>query len=914
MSTVNSFGTRKDLDLGSRTVQYFSLRALRDLGYPEIDRLPYSLKILLENLLRHEDGRFVKAADIEALARWDVKSVQQREISFAPARVLLQDFTGVPAVVDLAAMRDGIVRLGGDPNRVNPLQPVELVIDHSVQVDYFGQPDAFQLNAELEFSRNKERYAFLRWGQDAFSNFRVVPPDTGIVHQVNLEYLARVVMTSEGSGPTVVYPDTLVGTDSHTTMINGLGVVGWGVGGIEAEAAMLGQPISMLIPPVLGFRLTGTMLEGATATDLVLTITERLRKHGVVGKFVEFFGPGLSHLTIADRATLGNMCPEYGATIAIFPIDEMTLDYLRLTGREESHVKLVEAYAKGQGLFRNAGDPDSSYTETIELDLGTVEPSLAGPRRPQDRVSLKHAKSGFSTALPGLQTTSAKKGALAGGSADVSAKQGLAAVAVADPPAVSQIDHGAVVIAAITSCTNTSNPSVMIGAGLLAKKAIERGLSRKPWVKTSLAPGSKVVTEYLEKSGLNSYLDQLGFNLVGYGCTTCIGNSGPLPEDVSIEVDARNLVVASVLSGNRNFEGRIQQQVRANYLASPPLVVAYAIAGWMTMDLTTEPLGTGRDGTPVFLRDIWPTEREIQETMLRAVNAQMFREQYADVFSGDVRWRSLQVPTGSRFAWDDDSTYIRNPPFFEGLSLKPTPPTNITGARALALLGDSITTDHISPAGSIKRDSPAGKYLMARGVQPADFNSYGARRGNHEVMMRGTFANIRLRNQLAPGTEGGWTTFQPGDEMMTIYDAAMKYKEIGVPLIVIAGKEYGSGSSRDWAAKGTLLLGVRAVIAESFERIHRSNLVNMGILPLQFRAGDTAASLGLTGRERFEVVGVAEGLTPGGGVTVRARGDAADVAAIEFQASARIDTPEELVAFRHGGILPYVLRQLVGRS
>ncbi len=866
----------------------------------------------MENLLRQEDGRFVKAADIETLARWDVKTSVQREISFAPARVLLQDFTGVPAVVDLAAMRDGIVRLGGDPSRVNPLQPVELVIDHSVQVDYFGQPNAFQLNAELEFSRNKERYAFLRWGQDAFSNFRVVPPDTGIVHQVNLEYLARVVMTAERNGQTIAYPDTLVGTDSHTTMINGLGVVGWGVGGIEAEAAMLGQPISMLIPPVLGFRLTGAMLEGATATDLVLTITERLRKHGVVGKFVEFFGPGLAHLTIADRATLGNMCPEYGATIAIFPIDEMTLDYLRLTGREESHVRLVEAYAKEQGLFRNAGDPDSTYSECIELDLATVEPSLAGPRRPQDRVSLKHAKSGFATALPSLQTTSAKKGALAGGSADVSAKQGGAAVAVVDPPAVAEIDHGAVVIAAITSCTNTSNPSVMIGAGLLAKKAVERGLTRKPWVKTSLAPGSKVVTEYLEKSGLNTYLDQLGFNLVGYGCTTCIGNSGPLPDDVSVEVEARNLVVASVLSGNRNFEGRIQQQVRANYLASPPLVVAYAIAGWMTMDLTTEPLGTGRDGAPIYLRDLWPTEREIQETMLRAVNAQMFREQYADVFSGDSRWRSLQVPTGNRFDWHDDSTYIRNPPFFEGLTLTPTPPTNITGGRALALLGDSITTDHISPAGSIKKDSPAGKYLMARGVQPADFNSYGARRGNHEVMMRGTFANIRLRNQLAPGTEGGWTTFQPGGGVMTIYDAAMKYKDLGVPLIVIAGKEYGSGSSRDWAAKGTLLLGVRAVIAESFERIHRSNLVNMGVLPLQFRAGDTAASLGLTGREQFDIVGVADGLTPAGTITVRARGDAA-AAPIEFQAVARIDTPEELVAFRHGGILPYVLRQLVGR-
>jgi aconitate hydratase len=911
MSTVNSFNTRQGLQSGGRTFQYYSLRALRQAGYPEIDRLPYSLKILLENLLRQEDGRFVKAADIEALARWNVKSSAQCEISFAPARVLLQDFTGVPAVVDLAAMRDGIVRLGGDPSRVNPLQPVELVIDHSVQVDYFGQANAFQLNAELEFSRNKERYAFLRWGQQAFSNFRVVPPDTGIVHQVNLEYLARVVMTGERDGRTVAYPDTLVGTDSHTTMINGLGVVGWGVGGIEAEAAMLGQPISMLIPPVLGFRLTGAMLEGATATDLVLTITERLRKHGVVGKFVEFYGPGLAHLTIADRATLGNMCPEYGATIAIFPIDEMTLDYLRLTGREASQVQLVEAYAKEQGLFRNAGDPDSVYSETIELDLGTVEPSLAGPRRPQDRVALKQAKSGFNSALPSLQTTSAKKGAIAGGSADVSAAQGVA-VAVVDPPAVAEIDHGAVVIAAITSCTNTSNPSVMIGAGLLAKKAVERGLSRKPWVKTSLAPGSKVVTEYLRTSGLDVYLDQLGFNLVGYGCTTCIGNSGPLPDEVSAQVESRNLVVASVLSGNRNFEGRIQQQVRANYLASPPLVVAYALSGWMTKDLTTEPLATGRDGTPVYLRDIWPTELEIQQTLLRAVNAAMFREQYADVFRGDERWQSLRVPTGSRFEWDGDSTYIRNPPFFEGLSLKPTPPTNIAGARVLALLGDSITTDHISPAGSIKKDSPAGKYLMSRGVQPADFNSYGARRGNHEVMMRGTFANVRLRNQLAPGTEGGWTTFQPGGEVMTIYDAAMKYKDAGVPLVIIAGKEYGSGSSRDWAAKGTLLLGVRAVVAESFERIHRSNLVNMGVLPLQFQPGVTVASLGLTGRELFEIVGVADGLTPRGTVTIRAREDAAGGQPIEFTAEARIDTPEELVAFRHGGILPYVVRQLVG--
>jgi aconitate hydratase len=913
MATVNSFGTQTALSVGGRSVLIHSLRALERAGFPGVDRLPYSMKILLENLLRHEDGRFVKAADVETLAKWDLKSGAQKEISFAPTRVLLQDFTGVPAVVDLAAMRDGIVRLGGDPNRVNPLQPVELVIDHSVQVDYFAQPNAFQLNAELEFSRNKERYAFLRWGQDAFDNFRVVPPDTGIVHQVNLEYLARVVMTQTTPQGTMCFPDTLVGTDSHTTMVNGLGVMGWGVGGIEAEAAMLGQPISMLIPQVLGFRLTGAMLEGATATDLVLTITEKLRKHGVVGKFVEFFGAGLEHLTIADRATLGNMCPEYGATIAIFPIDAMTLDYLRLSGREESQVAIVEAYAKAQGMFRSPGDPDPVYSECVELDLATVEPSLAGPRRPQDRVSLKHAKSGFQAALPSMMVSSSKKGAEAAGSSHVSATTGGAAAAVADVPAISTaLDHGAVVIAAITSCTNTSNPSVMIGAGLVAKKAIERGLQRQPWVKTSLAPGSKVVTEYLKKSGLDVYLDALGFNLVGYGCTTCIGNSGPLPEDVSAEVEARNLVVASVLSGNRNFEGRIQQQVRANYLASPPLVVAYALAGRMTLDLTTEPIGIDKNGAPVYLRELWPTEREIQQTMLASVTSSMFREQYADVFSGDDRWKNLQVPTGDRFAWDQASTYIRNPPFFESITMETVPVRDISGARVLALLGDSITTDHISPAGSIKKDSPAGKYLIAHGVQPTDFNSYGARRGNHEVMMRGTFANVRLRNQMAPGTEGGWTTHQPDNEVMTIFDAAMKYKDEGVPLLVIAGKEYGSGSSRDWAAKGTLLLGVTAVIAESFERIHRSNLVNMGVLPLQFQPGVNALSLGLTGRERYELSGIARGLKPGGVITVRALGDGDK--AIEFQAVARIDTPEELVAFRHGGILPYVLRQLVGVS
>jgi aconitate hydratase len=897
MPTVNSFGTRTALPIAGRTVQMFSLPALAAAGFPEIVRLPYSLKILLENLLRNEDGRFVKAADIEALAKWDVKSTAAREISFMPARVLLQDFTGVPCVVDLAAMRDGIARLGGDPNKVNPLQPVELVIDHSVQVDFFGMADAFQKNADLEFARNQERYAFLRWGQSAFNNFRVVPPDTGIVHQVNLEYLARVVMTAESPEGTLAFPDTLVGTDSHTTMVNGLGVVGWGVGGIEAEAAMLGQPSSMLIPPVLGVKLSGRLPAGTTATDLVLTITERLRKHGVVGKFVEFFGPGLEHLTLADRATLGNMCPEYGATIAVFPIDAMTLDYLRLSGRDRASVELVEAYARAQGLFFEKGAADPVYSETIDFSLDAIEPSLAGPKRPQDRVPLKAAKQGFAQALPGMMT--AKKAGGGGGTA------------VAAPPQAA-VEHGSVVIAAITSCTNTSNPSVMIGAGLVARKAVEKGLVSKPWVKTSLAPGSKVVTDYLKQSGLDVYLDRLGFNLVGYGCTTCIGNSGPLPEDVSAAIDADSLVVASVLSGNRNFEGRVQQQVRANYLASPPLVVAYALAGTMNLDLTTEPLGTGRDGKPVYLKDIWPSERELQETMLAAVKSEQFVKQYADVFRGDERWQKLDVPTGNRFAWASDSTYVRNPPFLENVTMEPSALQNIAGARVLALLGDSITTDHISPAGSIKKDSPAGKYLMAHGVPPSDFNSYGARRGNHEVMMRGTFANTRLRNQVAPGTEGGFTTYLPGAEVMPIYDAAMKYKDAGVPLLVLAGKEYGSGSSRDWAAKGTLLLGVKAVIAESFERIHRSNLVNMGVLPLQFLAGQSPSTLGLTGRELFEVTGVADGLRPGGQVAVRARDDAGKTT--EFSALVRIDTPEELVSFKHGGILPYVLRQLVGKS
>ena len=914
MVSQNSFQARSSLTVGGQRFSYFSLPALEKAGYGALARLPYSLKILLENLLRREDGRFVDRDDIQTLAGWDVTSKLAKEIAFMPARVLLQDFTGVPAVVDLAAMRDGVVRLGGDPKKVNPLQPVELVIDHSVQVDHFVERNAFELNAELEFSRNRERYRFLRWGQTAFDNFKVVPPDTGIVHQVNLEYLARVVFSEQSGGDMLAYPDTLVGTDSHTTMVNGLGVVGWGVGGIEAEAAMLGQPISMLIPEVVGFRLTNRLPEGATATDLVLTITERLRKFGVVGKFVEFYGPGLEFLTIADRATLGNMSPEYGATIAICPIDDMTLDYLRLTARDDSRVKLVEAYAKEQGLFRTAASVDPVYTTSVELDLSTVEPSLAGPKRPQDRVSLNQTKQKFQQALEVmLAERKGKPTTEKHGEATMPHEtQRVAAATVAEGetvPGMEALDHGAVVIAAITSCTNTSNPSVMIGAGLLARNALRRGLTTKPWVKPSLAPGSLVVTEYLRAAGLLEPLAELGFNLVGYGCTTCIGNSGPLPEPVSSIVKDKNLVVASVLSGNRNFEGRIQSQVRANYLASPPLVVAYAIAGRMQIDLTCEPIGIGSDGQPVHLRDIWPSEREIQETMLKAVRQDMFREQYSHVFEGDKRWQDLDIPQGERFNWDESSTYIRNPPFFEGLTLVPAPLSDLRGARVLALLGDSVTTDHISPAGSIPADSPAGQYLIAHGVNPRDFNSYGARRGNHEVMMRGTFANIRLRNRIAPGTEGGWTTRLPSDEVMTIYDASVKYREAGVPLMVIAGKEYGSGSSRDWAAKGTLLLGVKAVLAESFERIHRSNLVNMGVLPLEFKAGQNAASLKLTGRESYDIVGMSDTLTHAGEVTVRATG--ADGTANEFTAKVRIDTPEELVAYRNGGILPYVLRQLV---
>ena len=895
MPSLDSFKTRTDLSVGADRVSFYSLPALAQ-QFPGVTTLPYSLKILLENLLRREDNGFVKRADIEALASWSPKTIGEKEISFMPARVLLQDFTGVPCVVDLAAMRDGIVALGGDPQKVNPLQPVELVIDHSVQVDHFGTSSALALNADLEYYRNRERYVFLRWGQTGFRNFRVVPPETGIVHQVNIEYLARVVCRDVTDQGAIAYPDTVFGTDSHTTMVNGLGVVGWGVGGIEAEAAMLGQPSSMLIPPVLGYRLSGKMPEGATATDLVLTITEALRKKGVVGKFVEFFGPGLAHLTIADRVTLGNMCPEYGATVAIFPIDDMTLEYLKLTGRDEQQIALVEAYARAQGIFRAGDSPDAVYSETIGLDLSSVEPSLAGPRRPQDRVPLAKAKTSFAGALDEL-----KKGV------KVQAAGGGTAVATR-----TVLDHGSVVIAAITSCTNTSNPSVMIGAGLVAKKAVEYGLTRKPWVKTSLAPGSKVVTDYLKKSGLDKYLDAIGFNLVGYGCTTCIGNSGPLPDEISAEINERGLVVASVLSGNRNFEGRIQQDVRANYLASPPLVVAYALAGTMNLDLTREPLGTSKDGKPVYLKDVWPTEKEIQQTMLFSVTSEAFRQQYSSVFAGDERWQKLPAPVGDRFEWEASSTYIRKPPFLEGITMTPPPAKDIREARALAVLGDSITTDHISPAGSIKLNSPAGKYLIEHGVEPKNFNSYGARRGNHEVMMRGTFANPRIKNQMVPGIEGGVTAYLPGGDVMPIYDAAMKYQSAGVPLVVIAGKEYGSGSSRDWAAKGTMLLGVKAVVAESYERIHRSNLVNMGVLPLQFKTGENAATHSLTGREVFALLGAGAALRPRGEVTVQARAE--DGTTTTFTVITRIDTPEELAAFSHGGILPYVLRQLVKKS
>jgi len=904
----DSFGSRSVLRVGDREYDIVRLDALERAGLP-VARLPYSLKILLENLLRFEDGRVVRSDEIEALARWDAKAEPDREIAFMPARVLLQDFTGVPAVVDLAAMRDAMRRMGGDPAKINPLQPAELVIDHSVQVDEFGTRIAFESNVEIEYRRNRERYAFLRWGQEAFDNFRVVPPGTGIVHQVNIEYLARVVFGTEPSGGRrgQAYPDTLVGTDSHSTMVNGLGVLGWGVGGIEAEAAMLGQPVSMLIPQVVGFRLSGQLPEGATATDLVLVVTQMLRAHGVVGKFVEFYGPGLSSLALADRATIANMAPEYGATCGIFPVDAETLRYLEFTGRSREQVALVEAYMKEQGLFHTADSPEAEYSATLELDLSTVVPSIAGPRRPQDRIRLSESKASFQKVLPELRATAKGAPAVEGG-----VKTQIEGEDVV-------LDHGSVVIAAITSCTNTSNPSVMVAAGLLAKKAVERGLRRRPWVKTSLAPGSKVVTEYLNDAGLTPYLDQLGFNLVGYGCTTCIGNSGPLPEEVSRAIADGNLVAVSVLSGNRNFEGRINPEVRANYLASPPLVVAYALAGRMDIDLYNEPLGEDGEGNPVYLRDIWPTQQEVQEVIRNSVRAEMFEKEYAGVFEGDERWRALPVPAGDLYTWDPESTYVKHPPYFDGMPANPPEVEEIRGARVLAVLGDSITTDHISPAGAIKKDSPAGRYLLEHGVEPRDFNSYGSRRGNHEVMVRGTFANVRLRNQLVPGVEGGYTLHLPSGEQLSIYDAAMRYREEGTPLVVLAGKEYGSGSSRDWAAKGPYLLGVRVVIAESFERIHRSNLIGMGILPLQFLPGENVASLGLTGHEVFEIEGLKEGVATGFAqgrtVLVRATRDQANGGGVvEFKATVRIDTPQEVEYYRHGGILQYVLRQLLAQE
>jgi aconitate hydratase len=926
---MNSFNSRSSLRVGSKEYEIYRLGALDQQGI-STKHLPYSLRILLENLLRTEDGRNVTKNDILALVAWGTKKTNgksgpDKEIAFTPSRVLLQDFTGVPAVVDLAAMRDAMRQLAGDPTLINPLQPAELVIDHSVQVDEFGTPQAFQLNAELEFIRNKERYAFLRWGQTAFRNLAIVPPDTGIVHQVNLEYLARVVFVQEMNGRRVAYPDTLVGTDSHTTMINGLGVLGWGVGGIEAEAAMLGQPVSMLIPQVVGVKLTGKLREGATATDLVLTITEMLRSHGVVGKFVEYFGPGLHELPLADRATIGNMSPEYGATCGIFPVDKESLTYLRLTGRSEEQIALVETYCREQGLFHDEKTPDAEYSELLALDLSTVESSVAGPKRPQDRVALSKAGESFHASLPSLLKPSAKIAA----PSTVSGTNNLGrweqeggsptAVGVEDhlveehvPANVKDaLRHGSVVIAAITSCTNTSNPSVMIAAGLLAKKAVERGLQVPAGVKTSLAPGSKVVRDYLERAGLTPYLEKLKFHIVGYGCTTCIGNSGPLPEEISKAIDEKNLVVASVLSGNRNFEGRINPDVRANYLMSPPLVVAFALAGRIDVDLRKDAIASDKQGKPVYLADLWPSQREVEETIRKSISSDMFRRSYGEVYHGDERWRSLPVPKGETYAWEKDSTYIRRAPYFDGMTMKPAGVADIKDARVLAVLGDSVTTDHISPAGSIKKDSPAGKYLIEHGVKPADFNSYGSRRGNHEVMVRGTFANVRLRNKMVPNLEGGFTRHLPDGAEMSIFEASEKYIADGVPLVVIAGKEYGSGSSRDWAAKGPLLLGVRAVIAESYERIHRSNLVGMGILPLQFVAGETAQSLQLTGEEVFEIPGIRnliEKFTPGGQLKVRAT---ANGKTTEFKALVRIDTPQEALYYANGGILQYVLRQLL---
>ncbi|HEX6337924.1 MAG TPA: aconitate hydratase [Jiangellaceae bacterium] len=938
MTSEDSFGAKGTLQVGGDSYEIYRLAAAGEVG-----RLPYSLKILLENLLRTEDGANVTADHVRALVEWDASAKPSTEIQFTPARVIMQDFTGVPAIVDLATMREAMRDLGGDPSKINPLNPAELVIDHSVIADVFGAPDSFARNVELEYQRNKERYQFLRWGQGAFEDFKVVPPGTGIVHQVNIEHLARTVMVRGG----VAYPDTCVGTDSHTTMVNGLGVVGWGVGGIEAEAAMLGQPVSMLIPHVVGFKLSGELPDGATATDLVLTITEQLRRHGVVGKFVEFYGPGVAAVPLANRATIGNMSPEYGSTIAVFPIDEETVRYLQLTGRDEQLVTLVEAYAKEQGLWHDP-DVEPEYSEYLELDLSTVVPSIAGPKRPQDRVSLTDAKVAFRTALrdyvahdepvsyseideaveesfPASDPASHEPGDGGEEPADLVSAAAGAAGRASSPVRVTlddgtecEIDHGAVVIAAITSCTNTSNPSVMVGAALLAKKAVERGLSRKPWVKTTLAPGSKVVMDYYERAGLTPYLEKLGFYLVGYGCTTCIGNSGPLADAFSAAVNEHDLSVVSVLSGNRNFEGRINPDVKMNYLASPPLVVAYALAGTMDMDITSEPLGTDPAGEPVYLRDIWPTPHEIQEVVGSAIASEMFTRDYADVFAGDEEWRSLPTPEGDIFEWDPDSTYVRRPPYFEGMSAEPEPVSDISGARVLAKLGDSVTTDHISPAGAIKADSPAGEYLRSHGVERRDFNSYGSRRGNHEVMIRGTFANIRLRNQLAPGTEGGFTRdftqvgSSPADApVTTIYDASVAYAEAGIPLVVLAGKEYGSGSSRDWAAKGTALLGVRAVIAESYERIHRSNLIGMGVLPLQFPEGQNAESLGLTGEERFDLSGVTalnDGTAP---ETVAVTATRPDGSTVEFDAVVRIDTPGEAEYYRHGGIMQFVLRHLL---
>jgi aconitate hydratase len=880
VNKLNSFGSASTLTVAGNQYRFYSLQSLEQQGMGNISRVPYSIKILLENLLRCEDGRTVKASDIEYVAKWQTGGPLQ-EINFRPARVLLQDFTGVPCVVDLAAMRDALRDMGANPKLANPLIPVDLVIDHSVQVDQFGTKDAFSFNALLEFQRNQERYAFLRWGQKAFQNFRVVPPDTGIVHQVNLEYLAQVVFTDRRESPVLAYPDTVMGTDSHTTMINGLGVVGWGVGGIEAEACMLGQPISMLLPEVVGFKLTGRLPEGSTATDLVLTVTQMLRKKGVVGKFVEFFGSGVAALPLADRATIGNMAPEYGATIGFFPIDHQTLEYLRLSNRPPELIGLVEAYAKAQGLFLSSDCPEPEYSDTLALDLSTVVPSLAGPKRPQDRINLPDVKKNF------LDTLSA---------APRSATFGTNG-------STSTIHDGSVVIAAITSCTNTSNPSVMVAAGLLAKKAVEKGMTTKPWVKSSLAPGSKVVTDYLNDAGLTPFLDKLQFNLVGYGCTTCIGNSGPLPDAIAEAVQKEKLVVAAVLSGNRNFEGRINSLVRANYLASPPLVVAYALAGRVDIDLQNDPIGEDQAGKDVFLRDIWPSPEEVAAVVKRSVRGEMFEKQYATVFEGDQRWNSVKVPIGDLYEWDSSSTYIKNPPYFQKMADPSAPIQDCSGLRVLALLGDSVTTDHISPAGSIPVDSPAGKFLIARGVKPGDFNSYGARRGNDDVMVRGTLANIRLRNMLAPGTEGGWTTHQPDGEQMFIYDAAMRYQQEGTPLLIIAGKEYGSGSSRDWAAKGTLLLGVKAVIAESFERIHRSNLVGMGVLPLQFLPGQNRDTIGLTGLELYSIEGISGAIA--GASHARVHADEK-----KFEVIVRIDTPQEVEYYRNGGILPYVLRQL----